>query len=57
MLKAVDYNKHPEKVQEILRQVYKHATNEIKEVRSIRGMAILIFFGSIFSDSSHRWMG
>ncbi len=48
MLKALDYNKHPEKVQEIIRQVYKYATDEIKEVRSIRGKAFLSIFWFIF---------
>ncbi len=52
MLKALDYNKHPEKVQEIIRQVYKHATEEIKEVRSMWTMAFL----SMISDPNHRWM-
>ncbi len=35
MLEALGYNKNPKKLQEIIRQVYKHATNEIKEVRSM----------------------
>ncbi len=50
MLRALDYDNHPENVHEIIRQIYKHATEEIKEVR--KGKAAFLLLISNLSDPS-----